>query len=47
MITPRKKISFDKYKTQAFSGLAKFLDFLVSQGQFTIILVAVSLTAAF
>jgi capsular polysaccharide transport system permease protein len=47
MISPRKKFNFTKYKTQAFSGLAKFLDFLVGQGQFTIILVAVSLTAAF
>jgi len=47
MITPRKKFNFAKYKTEAFSGLAKFLDFLVGQGQLTIILVAVSLTAAF
>jgi len=47
MITPRKKFNFAKYKTEAFSGLAKFLDFLVGQGQLTIILVAVFLTAAF
>ncbi len=47
MISPRKQFSFEKYKTKAFSGLAKFLDFLISQGQFTILLVAACLTAAF
>lgn len=47
MITPRKKFSFNKYKEQAFLGLARFLDVLILQGQFTIILVAASLTAAF
>ncbi len=47
MITPRKQFNFDRYKTQALSGLGRFLDFLIAQGQFTIILVAASMTAAF